>query len=1541
MKNSTQNIQMFKDTAKQTQKSSSSYSSVFLFTLIILFSAKCLYLSGNGTQIVGTLSMQSIIINSLASVCFFYYLKHTQILNNLSYIWQLLLSCGYGLCSYGIVQENSVSTLCLYAIFPIVFLSFEIMLKGVRHLPFLLLGTLALALDPESSIPIFLLLILLTIFELKLEKSCSLGNLCHKLSCFLLISLMAGFRIIPHLQSAYSLSGYSGFSTTCSLLVFLSRFLPGSTASIAYFTSNGMDMYFGLIFLFGFFLFFTMRNISEKKRIYYGIFSLIIVASLWISPIRFVFNLCSEPGSFSLSYSFFLIFWCLKLASESISNLREVHVTDLHISVLLTALFIVSSWIGSSHNFFSAVFPVILIIFAVFVAFLYTNYKGNGAKKLFKALFCSLILVEFFLNAYCITNTDFIPSSRSLNTAYIWDILSTSKTVAFTDTTFTDSASKATSDTQLSSKEAYTDFTSTHVNTETNELINQLTELVSVNSSELKKYTKKALPNYIEELNALCYKIGATEDLFTPFDATIVLADSELYSFTSITDTIFNMDLSSVKSAEPCFYVPFTVKSTETLPDNLYLFNDTSGELFQLTDSAEQNNVSGYTSLTNLINANTNFQLLTFILNEDLAEKLPALLESYNNEQAKEVSLGTVTYVSVIVSSVGLLLFLCLYFNSDKEKVYAVLLSIKKALDNWKLPKRITSHLSENRIYYWAFFIPFLFYIGNMVMTNCVPFGNNSFFDEDGIALTLPSYMDLYYSLKDGNTYLSMNGGYGANIYANTPLVQLFSFYKFFSPDQIAPLLLLGEAFCFGLCGFAMTFYMTHRLRNKNADKTDFRLLVPALIYALNAYMLSMHNYTGWYFTLFAFPLLILAMDYLMYKKKTLPYVLLLTYCIITNLYLALYMCIFLVIYFFTYHFEGIKDLFTKGIRFALCSLLAAGNSFFVISNTLLSTYDSPYNKNDSVFPSIGLHTSFLEQWKKHMIFTSSNSVSSDNGMLNIYCGILSLFLILIYFSAKNISLKTKLKKIIPIVLLYISFNEQVLSFIWNGLHYQTKVPNRFVFLLLFLLAEIAYDGICQIKSVSIKKYTLLTGILIVFFLICQFCSNGNSSYSWIITLIFCLIYLVFHMFFMKYKQTFYSKLLVGFLILELGLNMTYAIGNFEHNYMLYYGDYCSIEEDIRQELSDDSDYFRSSFPASWLSNTGQIYHTGANSLFNSFVSQHQLNTNGIYGFYASGNLMTSNHISTPLGMSLSSSRYIFLPKYATGITEGLQHYNYIGTSDIYYVFENPNAFSLGIYAPFEAAHLDSLDFVPDFFNDLISLYTKSDKPLYITQYLEYDDTESLPNSFYFSDGLGNTISLDEAADIYLNKRNGNSFSSLKELRIHVTYIPEANGFAYLCASELAPLTKCKAGETVTKEIYFPNSFTELRSAYNYIIMDTEVLKNFFAEAAKNQLENISIINDTITGTTNYEKDGYTMLSLAWDRNWHAYIDGSEVEIEDPYNSFMMIKTPAGKHTLELRYIPYGMKVCKGISLGFWILTVILYVTNHLLKHRKKPSLSE
>jgi uncharacterized membrane protein YfhO len=1457
---------------------------ILLRILLILF-----YQSGFGHPYANILSIFSVFASGLAASCFLFYLRHTHSFSVNSIYWQLLFSFSYALSSVALIQDFSGYVLFLYACFPLFFLSHEQLVSDSRCLPFILFAALYLLVSPDTAVPILILLTVLFVIELSCIHCLNLGSLAQYLFCLIFSVLLSGIRLFPYIsQTASQRNSYEGFSFT------------------TFYASYGFHFYFGLLALLLCILFYCLKNIHLSKKIAYTVFTLLLISALQISPVRFILYLFSEPDTLVLSYSFILVFWLLRLSSEAASHLNTISVWEFFIASFLYILLLFAV-VLLSKNTFHTVTVSSMILFTCLELLLLALFKKRKNDFILLLLFCIAVL-ELFCNAFVSSNQDYVHSET------------------------TASAAQDVSD-------DYYNYLLTHTDLELYSLINQLTTHVTLSESEYQTYGGKDLLNNFEYMNAVCHKIGISSDLFTYQDFPLSFEASDDYDITPLGDNIYNIGFHSSAFDKEYCYLNFSLENTSGL-DSLYYYNDYTGDLLKIDTQNANETSTGYILLPPSEQFNLNIQMLIYSMDEDVYQTIPAILTAYVAEQNQNTSLLLASdYLGLAATLTGILLLLIFFFHRQKQQLLLPLQKTKNTLSNWDKPGKVYQHLYNNSVYYLAFLIPFLCFIICMIIFDCVPFGSNSFFDEDGFYLTLPSYLDINYNLQNNNTYLSMCGGYGYSLYALNPAIPLLYFMKFLSPGQIAPLLLFGEAICLGLCGFSMVFYLTHRLTGTRASKNDICLLIPSCIYTLSTFMLAMHGFTSWYYVFLAFPLLLLSMDYLMIRKKAFPYIFILSLCFILNLYLSLYICIFLIIYFFTYHFDTIKDFFQKGFRFALCSILCAGNAFFVLLETILSSRDLAYTTKDSILPTPGFYTSFWEQWSHHMIFSSSKAVTADNGYISIYFGILAMILVLVYFSS-NISWKEKLRKLIPIAILYISFNGQVLSYLWNGFHYQSKVPNRYVFLLLFLVAVISYDAIRQLHTVSIKRLLMITLSLIAFFCACQYLGTSNTQLAFIATLILCGFYFLLHCVFQRFH---YSKicyqLLTGFFLIEIVANMIFTVQNYSLTSYQILGNYEGELEYVQNTLNGENEFFRISFPSSSLANTGLFYHIGSNSLFNSYVSQHQLNSNYMYGFYYGVNNIGSNYDGTPITQSLIGTRYLFIPVWNNMPIEDLDQYEYIGRVQNDFVYENSNALSLGIYTS-EALVEQIIDssYIPNFYNELVKLYTGGNDDLFTSQYLEYKDMNNTAddvtdNYFYFTDADGNILSFEEAEELYTEGRKEANMGPITALRLHLKYTPQTSGETYLYSYEFISLGDGEEGVTVEKDIYYPNPISQFRDGYNFVIMNEDVLADFYQASQGNQLEDVCISNNSITGTSNYEQDGYTMFSIAYDKNWHAYLDGEEVEIENPYDSVLFVKTPAGQHTIELKYIPYGMKTGKLITLIFWIITFAFYGITRIRKN--------
>lgn len=1498
---------------------------IFLATTGTLFGFRIFYAAGFGKMIPDILNLPQILWNGSASLTFYIYLSKSPKIQSLSISRMLciLLSLSYGLSSYALLQETSLRSLSLFALLPILYLSYEVMIEKGYTLYFLLILTVCLSIDAATCTALMIFLLFALFVDFSKSTKDLFGDFLQLILMYIFSLLISGIFSIPFFHdffSSVSTNVYSGFHLTYPLSNFSSRFFMGALTSALFPQSRGINLYFGLFFLLLLFLYFFNQTIDSKQRRKNLFFVLVVLCSIECSPLQYIFDLFSVTNYPTVSYAFFLIFWGLKLAVESLSKLKNIKKTHLFTGIFVFAIFTFFAFSGSFQNFHSvSLLSNCIFIMLYVLCLLYFYFKST--EQLTALLLPCLIILELFCNIFITTNQNFIPKSFALQDQFIW-----------TPSTESDQ-------TNIPYMEEYNTFMEQHTDTQLNNTLIMLFDNVELTEDERLQYDDYGLLNFFEEMNAMCYKIGADQALFTPADIEIFYLSSNYYQITDQGNNLYNIYQYANSTTFPKTIVPFQISAPQT--GTLVLYDNFSGKICKLNIEQADTVQDGYLSFLPQPEISLNFQLTGCYLNEDLFNRIPEMLKNYLALQYQNPSSHSMlpNYVGLAFSCVGILLFLLFYLNRDRETIYSRIRPFKESLLNCDLWKCLRTFWNKNRIYCYAFLLPVLLYILCMILFSCIPFGNNSFYDQDGISSTLPTILDYYYNLKKGNTVFSMNGGYGYCLYNTFPIGILEYPLTIFSPSQVAVLVLFLEALSIGFCSLSVVYYLTHRLTGTKAFKSDFRVLIPAFIYSLNTYMLAMHGFVTWYYTFLMFPLLLLAMDYLMYRKKWMMYTILLSFCICTNIQLALYICIFLIIIFFTYHFETLKDFLFKGIRFALCSILAACNGFFSLSNTLLATSDSMYKNADSIFPSLGFHTSFWEQWKQLMVLSDSTAVNHDDGGINIYMGILVLFLIWVYFCSKKHSLKDKLRKLIPALFLLISFNGKVSSFVWNGFHYQSNVPNRHVFLFLFLCAVISYDGLRVLKTTNLKKYSLYTLMIIIFFCLCQFISKGNSLKAFITTICLTLMYWILHLIYKRkiICQVKYQKILAVVLFLELSVNMFYTVSNYGLNTIVFAGSYEEQAEFNNSRLQLDKNIYRVTIPGSYQLNPGSMYDAPTGSLFNSYVTAHQSNLNFHYGFASGVNYTVNNYNNTPLGLALSGTKYCFVPVYSALALPDLVNYEYLGCFENNYIFEVPHTLSLGFYAPDEVIDLqENSQFIPNFWNDFVSLYTSDDSdPIYELQLLEFDNNfTSVPNTYYFSDINHSTISCEEADGIIDEMAATTSSQVIRDLYLNIHISPETAGNIYLYMNEFVPLGYIDQASDIS--MAYPNPTPASPDYCYYVTFNEQIFEEFITEASKNQLEEIKIEDNHITGITDYDQDGYTVLSLAYDRNWTAYLDGEKIEILDPYNSFMVLKTPAGKHTIELIYEPYGMKASLIISCFSIVMTLTIYIISIKKKGNKK-----
>lgn len=1504
------------------------YASLFTYCLaaiipiLILFGFRVFYVMGYGQIVPNAFLLPQIFFNGLASLSFFYYLKHSSGMEMTGTGFPLLFSLGYGFCSYALFQEIDMGHLFLYALLPLLFLMLERFMEKGKTLGLILLLSLCFCVDAGTGIVLTVYLLGAFFAEQEKVRGAMISDLLHLLLICLFSFLLSAMRSFPRIMDLMETAKdytYAKFNLTAPGANFFSRFLLGGATWQAFPDLYGLHLYFGLFFMLCFILYFGNTVFSKKKRRGAFLFTLFLLGTLELFPLQYLLAL-GAPSAPTLFYVFFPVFWFLKTAASGFTEMLSLSRKRLYAGMALWVLLILFALSGSYLNFHTIAFQsniIFMILFALVVLGLFSKYFDKTAILLLPCLIC----LELFCNMFLSSNQNFLPATLTQEDRFFFQNTTSAERTEGT----ANAASPISSD--------YESFRAEHDASSIYNTLNTLFGYVELTHEEELAAKDLGLLNIFERANTLCYKIGATEDLFTPVEFSVTSAKTD-YRITDQGNHIYNLYQHPMddEPAQRDIALNLTVDEDCTL----YLYNDFSNEIF-LMDVKAGEVYPVYFLFTYSHALVYNFQISAYKLNEPLFNSLPDQIADYALSHQTENSSMKIYYLGLGLTCICVFLLLLFFFNADSKKYYRPLLNLKKKIAESPFPEKLVLHFRNNYVYWLAALIPMILFVTSMVVYSCMPFGNQSFFDQDGLFLTLPSILDWYYNLKEGSLLYSLNGGYGYSLYANNPIGLLFYYpLTLFEPGQIPGILLLGEALCLGLCSFTMVYYLTHRLSAAKADKRDYRLLVPGFVYTLNAYMLAMHGFSTWYTAFLALPLLFLAFEYLMYKKRRIAYIFLLAFMIYTNLYLALYICIFLALSFFASRFESFKDFVIKGVRFGICSILAACSSFFIISNTLLSSYDSSYNGYDSVLPTPGFHMSFLDQWNRLMILTETSAIDQNPGGISLYMGILTMLLILLYFTSEKISVKEKIRKLILLLILFVSFNGQVLSYVWNGFHYQANVPNRYVFLLMFLCGTMAYDGLRELKRISLKKGLIFSGVLMAFFAICQFGGEGNEAVAFYTTMGLVLIYAILLCVKSKLSGPLFVKIMTCMLGLELTVNMFYFTTTYGLDSIYAIQGYEQDEAFIQEKLLEDEEFFRIAIPASYLINDGLIYHHPGTSLFNSFVTQHQTRLATFHGFLGSTNFTIINYNGTPLSHALAGNKYILLPRYSSAPLTDLYNYEYLGHNGIFYVYRNPNILSLGFYAPLELTNISEKAFLPSALNDFTALYTGEDTgALYTIQVAQKtEDPDNLPNSFRYADDSLEPLSDDEAIAVYMKEPN--STSTLQDLYMDMNLEPADEGFVYLYLEEFLPVGRTNDASAMRSAAQFPSSYAALDTELYYVVYHEDVFEEFMENASKQQLENVVINGSHISGTTDYDKDGYTIFSLPYERGFKAYLDGKEVEVLDPLQSFMAVKTPKGKHTIELVYEPYGMKISLIIS-GIGIILSLLFCFA-LWKRQQHPS---
>lgn len=1458
------------------------------------------------------LSFIYILLSVISSITMLYCLNNLNIMCVENKLGKIIFSLAYSACSFSMVQFDKVTYAIFFCILPIIYINFQKMFLYKGTLIYTILLAFSFIICPSATLTLLIILFIIVLLQIRTDKYSLFSDIVHFFVASITSFLLSAMCSFPYICNRLSDNQYDypGFNFNMSISFFFSRFLPGAVSASAFATLKSFNIYYGLAGIFFIISYFFNRSVSKSSKSKNFILLLIFIGILMISPIQYIAEFFSYININGIYYSFIITFFLIILAYKGFSVYSEISIKDWLLTTLLFVFFVCFGYIGAKQNFHSLSLPSI-VIFTTIELILFFTYRFKPFRTI-NILITFVIFLELTCNALLISFQDYFPHNMD-------ETCTNQLEIAISDLfnkIYTNASSQENKNNlsivQTESTEGER-FINNNIDTTTNsdnyasnylafnesyydqELTDLLSELEDVIVEDQKSSINTALLNNFELANHYCKLLGIASPLFEEnTNVTFKFPQSNNYTITSNGNNIFFIKQTDSTADIGWTYFPYEINNID---QNTCINVDVTNAIYHFPSNTES--LTGYTISYLMKEKGTRFKINAYYLNEDVLNELSNIIDNYQLTQKNTINYHNY-YIGIALSCLGLLILLCFILNKDKSSLINQLRLIKDKITVSHYFKHINLFLFKNRYYFITFIIPFGLHLIVMILFDIMPFGNYALLDGDGALSVFPFLYDEVKNFRKFNFIYSTSGSYmGYNMF---PARIMYYIIALFIPEtKIALFYHFALPILYGLSSANMALYLSKKESSKEKCPNAL-ILIPSLMYGLCSFMLIMHDYLQWYFILAALPLLALALDHLIYQKKRIIYILLLTFCMLNGIDYAYYICILLILLFFIADFRSLKEFILSGIRFAGASILSALNAFIFIYGMFFSRTGSGYESTDKIFPSFGFFGSFWEELKQHMFLSLSSSVSYNDNNITLYASVLAVILLILFLSSNMINRGKKIKLSLILVFLYLSFNENLLTYIINGFHYQSSCPNRHAILAVFILSLIAHDALTIIQTVSSKVILASCVLVIIFFSFCQYLSSGNSIVSYTLTIVLTLIYLFFLISYRKNTRVLY-KCILSLFIAEMGINMIFLMSIYKSTaFNELFSNYDTFDDVISKNLPTEGSKYRTLFPSSEIINSGLIYSTNSTDYFSPNIPSAQLNLHHLFGEKCGTNFQIQDYASTPITNSIFGVKYIFVPTYTETALCDLTEYKYIGYANNYYIFENQNVLPFVQYAPLEIKDVVTNEYVPFQINDIVNSYLPNEDNIMSTNYLVYSETNVNTDSdcigtYHFEDNEGNIISYDDAYNI-LNAWDDITLCTQFVVKIH--FKSNTNGMSYIYAGQYVPIGNLTSG----KEYEYTFHISNIIESKYYLLctINDSVFKDYITKIKSQPIADLTVQDNIISGTVNYIKDSYTVLYLPASTGWKAYIDDKEVEIESPADSYMLIKTPKGKHTLKLEY---------------------------------------
>lgn len=875
--------------------------------------------------------------------------------------------------------------------------------------------------------------------------------------------------------------------------------------------------------------------------------------------------------------------------------------------------------------------------------------------------------------------------------------------------------------------------------------------------------------------------------------------------------------------------------------------------------------------------------------------------------------------------------------------------------------------LYNKRVYFFAFIIPIIILATSYAIFGVYPLNPTQ--DESVLVLDLNGqYVYYFENLRDifwgnGSPFNSWSRNMSGEIIGIFAyyLASPFTLIVMLLPRSMMTTSLLIMQLCkVGTASITMRYYLSAQKRYSNNTSLIF-----AVTYSLMGYMIVQLMDPMWLDGLIYLPLICKGIEKIIDESKMLYFIIPLTLMFVANFYIGWMVAFFSILYFIAYLFflsdwceeHKASQLFLSGAKFAFGGVLSAVCSAWLLIPLYYSLSQGKFEFTDPNFK-MKTQFDFIDFFVN--LLPNVYDTCRPEGSPVVYCGVLTVLLIPLFFMNSNIKFRHKIGLGMLALSVVLSMYMYTVDIAWHGFQVPNWLPYRYSFMCSFVFILMAASAFERIEGITFKE---IGGVFFLLFGYVLYVDGQDLERTHILatiwfTIALGAIYALLIYMHKKHLNRPVPVIMLIILIIELTVSTTYTIFKIDKDvvYSKYssYNRYITLGRNTIEKMRkiDDSPVYR----------VESNYHRTVNDAmaFNSYGISHSsstLNSAPIeflrkLGFSYGGHYIKYKG-STYISDAVLGIKYVMEKGSAVKNDEGVidvaenKHYDQMvlangDKKDIFYVYENPNALPIAFMADNEITEITLDDKNPfNAQNQLFSALADETKAEYFHQ-IEIDKilTENAKPSTYGThskytvrvEGENShieylvTAPTDDMVYVY--------FPSSYERKVNlwlnkdfVDYYFEGGNKVVQTLGRFNPNEQFSLITTIASEkneVLFEDEY--------FCYLDEEAFKATVEELKQNPLEIEHFEEDHIKGTVTADKDGVLFTTISWEPGWTIYVDGVETEPVKLVDAVIGVPLSEGTHTIEMKFFPAGMKLGIILSIAGVITVIIIAILER--RHR-------